>query len=74
MTQELLPGKTGLASGLTLGFTMGLGGFGAAAVGLAADITGNLVFALSLLVIPIILAPVLALFVRYKTLDASETA
>ena len=74
MTQELLPGKTGLASGLTLGFTMGLGGFGAAAVGLAADITGNLVFALSLLVIPIILAPVLALFVRYKTLDASVTA
>ena len=74
MTQELLPGKTGLASGLTLGFTMGLGGFGAAAVGLAADITGNLVFALSLLVIPIILAPVLALFVRYKTLDASATA
>lgn len=66
MTQELLPGKTGLASGLTLGFTMGLGGLGAAAVGFIADISGSLTGALFLLIIPIIIAPVIALFVRYR--------
>ena len=69
MTQELLPGKTGLASGLTLGFTLGLGGLGAAVVGLIADMTGNLSGALFLLIIPILLSPLLALFVRYRRLD-----
>ncbi|MBE6507667.1 MAG: MFS transporter [Methanocorpusculum parvum] len=69
MTQELLPGKTGLASGLTLGFTMGVGGLGAAAVGFAADVTGNLSGALSLMIVPILIAPVIALFVRYRKAD-----
>ncbi|HJJ28463.1 MAG TPA: MFS transporter [Methanocorpusculum sp.] len=66
MTQELLPGKTGLASGLTLGFTLGLGGLAASGVGLIADATGDLSGAMFLLIIPIILAPVIALFIRYK--------
>ena len=66
MTQELLPGKTGLASGLTLGFTLGVGGLGAAVVGLVADMTGNLSFGMSLMIIPIIIAPVIALFVKYR--------
>ena len=69
MTQELLPGKTGLASGLTLGFTLGVGGLGAAVVGLVADMTGNLSGALFLLIIPILLSPLLALFVRYQRVD-----
>ena len=72
MTQELLPGKTGLASGLTLGFTMGVGGLGAAVVGLAADITGNLSFAMSLMILPIIIAPVIALFVKYRKAEAGS--
>lgn len=65
MTQELLPGKTGLASGLTLGFTLGLGGLAASGVGIIADITGDLTGALYLLIIPIVLAPIIALFVKY---------
>ena len=69
MSQELLPGKTGLASGLTLGFTLGLGGLGAALVGLIADLSGSLSFALFLLIVPILLSPVIALFVRYRRLD-----
>ena len=74
MTQELLPGKTGLASGLTLGFTMGIGGLGAAAVGLIADATGNLAGALLLLVFPILLAPIMALFVRYRKAASAPAA
>ncbi|HJJ47367.1 MAG TPA: MFS transporter [Methanocorpusculum sp.] len=66
MTQELMPGKTGLASGLTLGFTLGLGGLAASGIGLIADATGDLFGALFLLIIPIILAPVIALFITYK--------
>ena len=69
MTQELLPGKTGLASGLTLGFTMGIGGLGAAVVGLVADATGNLSGALSLMIIPVVIAPLIALLVKYKKAD-----
>lgn len=69
MTQELLPGKTGLASGLTLGFTMGVGGLGAAVVGLVADATGNLSGALSLMIIPVVIAPLIALLVKYKKAD-----
>ena len=73
MSQELLPGKTGLASGLTLGFTLGLGGLGAALVGLIADLSGSLSFALFLLIVPILLSPVIALFVRYRRVDAADS-
>lgn len=72
MTQELLPGKTGLASGLTLGFTMGVGGLGAAAVGLVADATGNLSGALSLMILPVVIAPIIALFVKYRKADGER--
>ncbi|HJJ32445.1 MAG TPA: MFS transporter [Methanocorpusculum sp.] len=66
MTQELLPGKTGLASGLTLGFTLGLGGLSASLVGIIADYSGNLSDSLFLLIIPIVIAPIVALFVKYR--------
>ena len=66
MTQELLPGKTGLASGLTLGFTLGLGGLSASCVGILADYTGSLSGALFLLIIPIVIAPIVAIFVKYR--------
>ena len=65
MSQELLPGKTGFASGLTLGFTLGVGGVSATIIGLIAD-ASSLTFALQLLIIPIIIAPILALFIKYK--------
>ena len=37
--QELLPGKTGTVAGLFFGFAFGMGGIGAAALGLLADAT-----------------------------------
>lgn len=66
MSQELLPGRTGFASGLTLGFTLGVGGLGATAVGIIADVSGSLPFAMQLLIIPIAAAPLIALFIRYR--------
>jgi MFS transporter, FSR family, fosmidomycin resistance protein len=65
MMQELLPGSVGFASGLTLGLCVGVGGVGAAIIGWAADVMGSLPDAMFLLVIPTILCPVLALFIRY---------
>jgi FSR family fosmidomycin resistance protein-like MFS transporter len=38
--QELLPGRVGLVAGMFFGFSFGLGGLGAAALGGLADITG----------------------------------
>ena len=37
--QELIPGKVGAVSGLFFGFAFGMGGLGAAALGLLADAT-----------------------------------
>jgi FSR family fosmidomycin resistance protein-like MFS transporter len=38
--QELMPGHVGLVAGMVFGFSFGLGGLGAAALGRIADITG----------------------------------
>jgi len=38
--QELLPGRVGLVAGMFFGFSFGLGGLGAAALGQLADLTG----------------------------------
>jgi FSR family fosmidomycin resistance protein-like MFS transporter len=38
--QELLPGRVGLVAGMVFGFSFGLGGLGAAALGRIADVTG----------------------------------
>ena len=65
MTQDLLPGSVGFASGLTLGFSMGVGGLGAAVIGWAADALGSLSAAMFLLIVPTVLCPVLALLIRY---------
>jgi FSR family fosmidomycin resistance protein-like MFS transporter len=37
--QELLPGRVGLVAGMFFGFSFGLGGLGAAALGKLADVT-----------------------------------
>jgi len=65
MVQELLPGSVGFASGLTLGLCVGMGGIGAAIIGWAADVMGSLPDAMFLLVIPTVLCPILALFIKY---------
>ncbi|MDO5846708.1 MAG: MFS transporter [Methanocorpusculum sp.] len=74
MTQELLPGRAGFASGLTLGFTLGVGGLSATVIGLIADISGSLTFAMQFLIVPIAIAPILALFIRYKIKPAKGPA
>src|SRR3984957_3836674 len=38
--QELLPGRVGMVAGMMFGFSFGLGGLGAAALGRMADVTG----------------------------------
>ena len=38
--QELLPGRVGMVAGMMFGFSFGLGGLGAAALGRVADVTG----------------------------------
>jgi FSR family fosmidomycin resistance protein-like MFS transporter len=38
--QELLPGRVGMVAGMVFGFSFGLGGLGAAALGHIADSTG----------------------------------
>jgi FSR family fosmidomycin resistance protein-like MFS transporter len=38
--QDLLPGRVGMVNGLFFGFSFGLGGIGAAALGRIADVTG----------------------------------
>ncbi len=65
MTQELLPGSVSFASGLTLGFSMGVGGIGSALTGYLADAMGSLTDAMFLMVIPIAACPIIALFVKY---------
>jgi len=65
MVQELLPGSVGFASGLTLGLCVGMGGIGAAIIGWAADQMGSLPSAMFLLIIPTLLCPILAVFIKY---------
>ena len=40
MGQEYLPGRIGVASGVTIGLSIGLGGIGAPLLGLVADAHG----------------------------------
>jgi FSR family fosmidomycin resistance protein-like MFS transporter len=40
MGQEYLPGRIGLAAGITMGLSIGLGGIGAPLLGLVADTEG----------------------------------
>jgi MFS transporter, FSR family, fosmidomycin resistance protein len=58
MGQEYLPSRVGLASGVTLGLAIGIGGLGAAALGLVADGAG---LPAAMAVIAILPLPMLAL-------------
>jgi FSR family fosmidomycin resistance protein-like MFS transporter len=62
MGQELLPGRIGIASGVTLGLGIGIGGLSAAALGVLADHAGvETVLHLLVLLPPIALALALSL-------------
>lgn len=65
MSQELLPGHVGFASGMIQGLCLGLGGIGAAAVGYIADVIGSLPQAMFMLVIAVILCPIITVFIKY---------
>ena len=65
IAHELMPGELGLSSGLLLGFSMGLGGLGVAAIGSLADTVG-LAAALSTLILPLAAATVLMGVLPYR--------
>jgi FSR family fosmidomycin resistance protein-like MFS transporter len=54
MGQEYLPGRIGLAAGITMGFSIGLGGLGAPVLGLLADNAGLSVTMLVIAALPVI--------------------
>lgn len=54
MGQEYLPGRIGLAAGITMGLSIGLGGLGAPVLGLLADSAGLSVTMLVIAALPVI--------------------
>ena len=66
MGQEYLPGRIGLAAGITMGLSIGLGGIGAPLLGLLADAGGLKTTMLAIAALPI-LGFVLALTLPAKT-------
>ena len=66
MGQEYLPGRIGLAAGITMGLSIGLGGIGAPLLGLLADAGGLKLTMLAVAALPV-LGFVLALTLPAKT-------
>ncbi|QIN82765.1 MFS transporter [Rubrobacter tropicus] len=66
MGQEYLPGRIGLAAGITMGLSIGLGGIGAPLLGLLADAGGLRAAMLAIAALPV-LGLVLALTLPAKT-------
>ena len=54
MGQEYLPGRIGTAAGVTLGFSIGLGGVGAPLFGVIADNYGLPAMMLTLATLPVV--------------------
>jgi MFS transporter, FSR family, fosmidomycin resistance protein len=71
MGQEYLPGRIGLAAGITMGLSIGLGGLGAPVLGLLADNAGLSVTMLVIAALPVI-GLVLSLTLPRKVPAASE--
>jgi FSR family fosmidomycin resistance protein-like MFS transporter len=69
MGQEYLPGRIGLAAGITMGLSIGLGGIGAPLLGLVADARG-----LSFTVLIIALLPFLGLLLTFTLPRATHPA
>ena len=66
MGQEYLPGRIGLAAGVTMGLSIGLGGIGAPLLGLLADAGGLATTMLAIAALPVA-GLVLALFLPART-------
>ena len=71
MGQEYLPGRIGLAAGITMGFSIGLGGIGAPVLGFLADRSGLPVTMLVIAGLPVI-GLVLTLTLPRKLPDAGK--
>lgn len=54
MGQEYLPGRIGLAAGITMGFSIGLGGLGSPVLGAVADGVGVRTALVALVILPVI--------------------
>jgi FSR family fosmidomycin resistance protein-like MFS transporter len=54
MGQEYLPGRIGLAAGITMGLSIGLGGLASPVLGAVADATSIRTALLALVVLPVI--------------------
>jgi FSR family fosmidomycin resistance protein-like MFS transporter len=77
MGQEYLPGRLGLASGVTLGAAIGVGGLAAVLLGVLADATGlpTVMWTIALLPIPaLVLALTLPPTPQERAAEASATA
>ena len=72
IAHELMPGELGLSSGPLLGFSMGLGGLGVAAIGSLADTIG-LAGALSSLIPALAAATVLMVVLPYRGRKPGDT-
>jgi FSR family fosmidomycin resistance protein-like MFS transporter len=72
MGQEYLPGRIGLAAGITMGLSIGLGGLGAPVLGFLADNAGLSVTMLVIAALPVI-GLVLALTLPSKNSETSKT-
>jgi FSR family fosmidomycin resistance protein-like MFS transporter len=66
MGQEYLPGRIGLAAGITMGLSIGLGGVGAPLLGLLADAGGLGTTMLAIAALPVA-GLLLALFLPART-------
>lgn len=64
MSHEMAPKGTGMVSGLILGFAVGSGGLGVAITGYIADMT-NVLFGITSLMVPIIIALIFFILVPY---------
>jgi MFS transporter, FSR family, fosmidomycin resistance protein len=71
MGQEYLPGRIGLAAGITMGLSIGLGGIGAPLLGLLADAGGLGTTMLAIAALPVA-GLVLSLFLPAKTRPPSR--
>ena len=73
MSQKLLPGNLGIASGLTTGFAIGAGGIGVTLLGVVADRFGVPFAMKSIFVFPVV-GFILTLMLRYPVLEKADTA
>jgi FSR family fosmidomycin resistance protein-like MFS transporter len=72
MGQEYLPGRIGLASGVTLGLAIGLGGVGAGVFGLLADRVGLRVTLEIVALLPVVALPFVLALPRHTRAEARE--